>query len=71
MYWHDMLTSSETSSPQDVIINAHDPMQNPGQTRIFYKAGQTQLTRMIRMTQPGCNTDLYSAAYCIEHITEA
>ena len=39
-----MLTLSETSSPSDVIINARDPMQNPGQTRIFYKAGQTRLT---------------------------
>ena len=40
-----MLTSFETSSAQDVIINARDPMQNPGQTQIFYKVGQTWLTR--------------------------
>ena len=40
-----MLTSSETSSPPDTIINAHNPMQNPGQTRIFYKAGQTRAKR--------------------------
>ena len=40
-----MLTSSETSSPQDIIINIHDPMQNLGQTRIFYKVGQIRLTQ--------------------------
>ena len=40
-----MLTLSETSSLQDVIINARDSMQNPGQTWIFYEAGQTRLTR--------------------------
>ena len=45
MSWCDMLTSSETASPPDVIINACDPMQNPGQTRIFYKAGQTRAKR--------------------------
>ena len=30
---------------------------NPGQTRIFYKAGQTRMTgeNMTRMTQPGIN----------------
>ena len=28
----------------DAIINAHDTMWNPGQTRISYKAGQTHLT---------------------------
>ena len=39
-----MLTSSETLSLQDVINNAYDPVQNPGQTQVFYKAGQTQLT---------------------------
>ena len=43
-----MLTSSETVSPPDVIINACDPMQNPGQTRVFYKAGQTWLTQAKR-----------------------
>ena len=43
-----MLTSSETASPSDIIINACDPMQNPGQTRIFYKVGQTRLTRAKR-----------------------
>jgi len=35
-------------------------MQNPGQTRIFYKAGQTRMTRIksdriTRMTRPGYN----------------
>ena len=40
-----MLTLSQTSSLRDVIINAHDPMQNPGQTWIFYKVGQTRLTQ--------------------------
>ena len=30
------------------IINAGDPMQNPGQTWIFYKPGQTHLTRTKR-----------------------
>ena len=47
-----------TSSSPAIIINAHDPIQNPGQTWIFYKAGQTQLTWM---TQPGFNpsADLY------------
>ena len=29
----------------DAIINAHDLMQNPGQTRIFYKLSQTHLTQ--------------------------
>ena len=53
-----MLTFSETLSSRDVIINARDPMQNPGQPHIFYKVGQTRLTRMIRMTQPGCNADI-------------
>ena len=37
-----MLTSSVTLSLRD--INVRDPMQNPGQTQIFYKVGQTQLT---------------------------
>ena len=27
-----------------IIFNTHYPMQNPGQTQVFYKAGQTQLT---------------------------
>ena len=36
---------------QDVIINnTCDPMQNPGQTGIIYKAGQTWLTRAKRDT---------------------
>ena len=35
-------------SETDAIINARDPMQNPGQTRIFYKPGQTHLTQMKR-----------------------
>ena len=39
-----MLTSSKTSSPHD-IINARDPMPNPGQIRIFYKTAQTRLNR--------------------------
>ena len=29
----------------DAIINACDLMQNPGQTQIFHKPGQTRLTR--------------------------
>ena len=40
-----MLTSSEISLQRDVIINARDPMQNPSQTWIFYKVGQTRLTQ--------------------------
>jgi len=28
----------------DTINNACDPMQNPGQTQIFYKVGQTWMT---------------------------
>ena len=32
----------------DVIINARDPTQNPDQTRIFYKPGQTCLTQTKR-----------------------
>ena len=36
------------SSPPDAINIARDPMQNPGQTRIFYKAGQTRMTRQKR-----------------------
>ena len=43
-----MLTSSEISSPPDIMINSHDPIQNLGQTRISYKAGQTWLTRAKR-----------------------
>ena len=35
-------------SGTDAIINAHDPMQNLGQTRIFYYPGQTRLTRTKR-----------------------
>ena len=35
------------------VINKHDPMQNPGQTRIFYNTGQTRLTWKTWMTQPG------------------
>ena len=35
-------------SGTDAIINARDLMQNPGQTRIFYKPGQTRLTRTKR-----------------------
>ena len=31
-------------SATDTIINARDPMQNPGQTRIFHKPGQTCFT---------------------------
>ena len=37
----DHVTS--TSHPA-TIFNAHDPMQNSGQTRIFHKAGQICLT---------------------------
>ena len=29
----------------DAIINTRDSMQNPGQTWIFYKLGETHLTR--------------------------
>ena len=36
------------SSPPDAINIARDPMQNPGQTQIFYKAGQTRMTRQKR-----------------------
>ena len=68
MYWHDMLTLSETSSLREVIINTHDPMRNPGQTQIFYKAGQTQknVTQLTWMTQPGCsiNSDLRVCHAC-------
>ena len=32
----------------DAIINTCDPMQNPGQTWIFYKPDQTRLTRTKR-----------------------
>ena len=31
-----------------LIINARDPMQNPGQTQIFYIVGQTRLTQTKR-----------------------
>ena len=50
-----MLPSSTLNSlfwsGPDTIINPRDPMQNPGQTRIFYKPGQT------RMTQTKCDPD--------------
>ena len=36
------------SSFPDAINIAHDPMQNPGQTQIFYKAGQTRMTQQKR-----------------------
>ena len=32
----------------DAIINARDPMQNLGQTQVFYKPGQTNLTQTKR-----------------------
>ena len=32
-------------SGREVMINARDPMQNPGQTWIFHELGQTHLTR--------------------------
>ena len=37
-----MLTSL---SPPDIIINTRDPILNPAQTRIFYKAGQIWKTQ--------------------------
>ena len=48
MNQHDMLTLSETLSSRDIIINICDSTQNPGQTWIFYKAGQTWLTQAKR-----------------------
>ena len=51
----DTLPSSPSSmlnsllwSGTDTIINACDPIENPGQTQIFYKLGQTHLTRTKR-----------------------
>ena len=51
----DTIPSSLSSTPNlllwsgpDTIINAHDPVQNLGQTRIFYKLGQTHLTQTTR-----------------------
>jgi len=38
------LSGTLNLSLPDAINNARDPMQNPGQTRIFYKAGQTRMT---------------------------
>ena len=49
-------------SPPDAINIARDPMQNPGQTRIFYKAGQT---RMTQMTRPGFNPGMDMPVKCI------
>ena len=54
-----------TSSPQDIIINTRDPMQNPGQTWIFYKVGHTQFIRVKRdpvdLDDPsGCNAAVHS-----------
>ena len=43
-----MLTSSETLSPREVTINTRDPMQNLGQTQIFYIAGHTWLNQAKR-----------------------
>jgi len=45
----------------DAINNVRDPMQNPGQTQIFYKAGQTRMTRkkVTQMTRPSFNPDVY------------
>ena len=40
-----MLALSKTLSLREIIINTCNPMQNPGQTQIFYKVGQIQLTR--------------------------
>ena len=51
----DTIPSSLSSTPNsllwlgpDTIINASDPMQNLGQTQIFYKPGQTHLTQTTR-----------------------
>ena len=63
-----MLTSSKTSSPPDVIINTCDPMQNLGQTRIFYKAGQTRLTWMTRMTNPVSTLIHMEPAYTVRYV---
>ena len=40
--------SSMLTSGEHTIINARDPMQNLGKTRIFYKLFQTRLTRTKR-----------------------
>ena len=39
-----LITLSKTSSLPDAIINACNPMQNLGQTRIFLKVDQTYFT---------------------------
>ena len=51
----------------DAIINAHDPVQKPGQTQIFYKPGQTHFTQtkhdpVDRIAQPGFNPDCYESS---------
>ena len=49
-------------SGTDATVNARDPMQNLGQTRVFYKPDQTRLiqtkvTRLTQMTRPGFDPD--------------
>ena len=44
------LSNTLNSSVPDTNMNSHDPMQTPGQTRIFYKVDRTHLTR-TNMTQ--------------------
>ena len=71
-----MLTLSKTLSLQNVIINTYDPMQNPGQTGIIYKAGQTWLTRAKRdpVDSTRCNADPYQITeylYIMRHNNHA
>ena len=52
------------SQAETLLLMQHDPMQNLGQTRIFYKPGYTHLTqtivtRVIQMTRPGFNPGSY------------
>ena len=61
-----LLSGTLNSSPPDAINITRDPMQNPGQTRIFYKAGQTRMTQQKRdpddqlgFNPGGDMTDLY------------
>ena len=81
--WSDMLQWSLSSmlnsslwSRLDAIINACDPMQNPGQTHIFYKADETLfihiqfdwMTQVTQMIQPSFNPGIkivYNLKYFI------
>ena len=66
---HSSILNSLLKSESDTIINTCDLMQNLNQTQIFYKLGQTSLTRMtqiIQMTQPSFIPDTTLRCICMK-----